>query len=78
MYDKFLERLHDKASYAETMKIEAEEAAKKAAKKAEEAFREDEKRGIALNLIKMNFPVVQVTQATGLEIEEVKKLRNHK
>jgi predicted transposase/invertase (TIGR01784 family) len=74
-YDKFLENLHDEASYAETMKIEAEEAAANAARKVEEEFREDEKKGIALNLIKMNFPDEQVAQATGLIFEEVKKLR---
>jgi predicted transposase/invertase (TIGR01784 family) len=81
-YDKFLESLHDEASYAETMKIEAEEAAANAARKVEDEFREDERantaRGIALNLIKMNFPDEQVAQATGLDMEEVKKLRKHK
>jgi predicted transposase/invertase (TIGR01784 family) len=74
-YDKFLERLHDEASYAETIKIEAEEAAAKAAKKIEDEFREDERKGIAKNLIQMNFPDNQVSQATGLDVEEVKKLR---
>lgn len=82
-YDKFLERLHDEASYAETMKIEAEEAAANAARKVEDEFRTDErikterKRNteIAENLIKMNFPDEQIAQATGLLIEEVKSLR---
>jgi predicted transposase/invertase (TIGR01784 family) len=77
-YDKFLERLHDEASYAETMKIEAEEAAKK----VEDNFREDERlktgRAIAKNLIKMNFPDEQIAQATGLSIDEVKTLRGNK
>lgn len=72
-YDKFLEQLHDEASYAETMKIEAEEAAKK----VEDKFREDERikrnREIAKNLIKMNFSDEQITQATGLEFEEIHK-----
>lgn len=36
-YNRFLERLHDEASYAATMKIEAEEAAAKAAAKVAEA-----------------------------------------
>ena len=52
-YDKFLERLHDEASYTETLKMEAEEAAKK----VEDSFREDErvKRNIeiALNCLKL-------------------------
>ena len=77
-YDKFLESLHDEASYAETMKIEAEEAAKK----VEAKFREDERiktgKEIAKNLIKMNFPDEQIAQATGLEIEATAKLRKHK
>jgi predicted transposase/invertase (TIGR01784 family) len=64
------------------MKIEAEEAAANAARKVEDEFREDERlktgREIAKNLINMNFPDEQITQATGLDIEEVKKLRKHK
>jgi transcription initiation factor IIE alpha subunit len=64
------------------MKIEAEEAAKK----IEDKFREDEriktekKRNteIAVNLIKMNFPDEQIAQATGLDLEEVRKLRANK
>jgi transcription initiation factor IIE alpha subunit len=60
------------------MKIEAEEAAAKAAKKVEDEFRDDEKKGIALNLIKMNFPDEQIAQATGLSVNEVKKLRTNK
>ncbi|MFM8486073.1 MAG: hypothetical protein ACKOCH_07035 [Bacteroidota bacterium] len=77
-YDKFLERLHDEASYAETIKIEAEEAAAKAAKKVEDEFREDEKKGIAMNLTKMNFSDEQIAQATGLSINEIKALRDIK
>jgi predicted transposase/invertase (TIGR01784 family) len=85
-YDRYLERLHDEASYAATLKMEAEEAAAAAAAKAaeaaasaarqvEEEFREDEKKGIALNLIRMNFPDEQIALATGLAPEEVRKLR---
>ena len=82
-YNKFLENLHDEASYAETIKIEAEEAAANAARKVEDEFRADEriktekKRNteIAANLIKMNFPDEQIAQATGLNLEEVKQLR---
>jgi predicted transposase/invertase (TIGR01784 family) len=132
-YNRFLERLHDEASYAETIKIEAEEAAEKvmeaaaeiaakgveaaaeiaakgveaaakaaaegveaaakaaaegveaaakAAKKFEDEFREDErnKRDIAIakNLLHMNITDEQVAQATGLDLEEVKKLRKTK
>lgn len=74
-YDKFLEKLHDEASYAETMKIEAEEAGAKAAKKVEEEFREDERRGIAKKLIKMNFSNEQIAAITNFSIEEIEKLR---
>jgi predicted transposase/invertase (TIGR01784 family) len=74
-YNKFLESLHDEASYAETIKIEAEEAAANAARKVEVEFRDDEKKGIALNLIKMNFSDEQIAQATGLDLAEVKNLR---
>jgi predicted transposase/invertase (TIGR01784 family) len=84
-YDKYLESLHDEASYAETMKIEAEEAATNAARKVEDEFRADErvktekKRNteIAENLIKMNFSDEQIAQATGLLIEEIKSLRGN-
>ena len=64
------------------MKIEAEEAGTKAAKKVEDEFREDERNKrnleIAKNLIKMNFLDEQVAQATGLQLTEVKKLRTNK
>ncbi|MEY4107109.1 MAG: hypothetical protein RL181_1451 [Bacteroidota bacterium] len=68
-YDKFLERLHDEASYAETMKIEAEEAAIKAAQKVEDAFREDERRGMARRMIEMGFPNEQIAAITDLAME---------
>jgi len=74
-YDKFLERLHDEASYAETMKIEAEEAGAKAAKKVENKFREDERRGIAKKLIKMDFPNEQIAAITDFSIVEIQKSR---
>ena len=82
-YNKFLENLHDEASYAETIKIEAEEAAAiaaaNAARKVEDEFRADERNkrdvAIAKNLIKMNFPDDKIAQATGLNLEEVNKLR---
>ena len=70
-YDKFLERLHDEASYAETMKIEAEEAAIKAAQKVEDAFREDERRGMARRMIEMGFPNEQIAAITDLAVEEI-------
>ncbi len=81
-YNKFLESLHDEASYAETMKIEAEEAGAKATKKVEDEFREDERlktaQEIAKKLIKMNFTDEQIAQATDLKMEEIKILRKHK
>ncbi len=67
-YDKYVERLSDEASYAETLKIEAEER-----------VREDEKKKnlkeIAINMIKMNFPNDQISKATGLSEEEIEELR---
>jgi transcription initiation factor IIE alpha subunit len=61
-----LEGLHDEASYASTIKIEAEEAAERLGEKVRE---------IARNLIGMSFPDEQIAQATGLTMEEVAKLR---
>lgn len=75
-YDKFLERLHDEASYAETMKIEAEEAAIKAAQKVEDAFREDERRGMARRMIEMGFPNEQIAAITDLAMEEIEKIKH--
>lgn len=75
-YDKFLERLHDEASYAETMKIEAEEAATKAAQKVEDAFREDERRGMARRMIEMGFPNEQIAAITDLAMEEIEKIKH--
>lgn len=51
-YNKFLESLHDEASYAETKKIKAEEAAANAARKVEDEFREDEKKKEKLDTAK--------------------------
>jgi predicted transposase/invertase (TIGR01784 family) len=63
-YNKFIERLSDEASYAETLKIEAEE-------------RVVNKRNveIATNLIKMNFSDAQIAEATGLEVAEIAEIR---
>lgn len=75
-YDKFLERLHDEASYTETLKIEAEEAAKK----VEDSFREDErvKRNIeiALNCLKLGYAddaILAITGMTKEQLEGIKK-----
>jgi len=67
-YNRYVERLSDEASYADTLKIEAEEK-----------VREDEKsknrREIAQKFILMGFSDVQVAEGTDLNIEEVEELR---
>ena len=78
-YNKFLESLHDEASYAETMKIEAEEAAANAARKVEDEFREDERKKEKLDTakksIKMGFTNEQISAITDLPIDEIERLR---
>jgi predicted transposase/invertase (TIGR01784 family) len=74
-YDKFLERLHDEASYAETLKIEAEEAAKK----VEDSFREDERikrnNEIALNCLKLGYADDAILAITGMTKEELDAIK---
>lgn len=74
-YDKFLERLHDEASYTETLKMEAEEAAKK----VEDSFREDErvKRNIeiALNCLKLGYADDAILVITGISKEELEVIK---
>lgn len=78
-YNKFLESLHDEASYAETMKIEAEEAAANAARKVEDEFREDERKKEKLDTakksIKMGFTNEQISAITDLSIDDIERLR---
>lgn len=81
-YNKFLESLHDEASYAESLKIEAEEAAANAARKVEDEFRADERRKekiqTAKKLINLGFPDDQISAITDLSVGEVEKLRESK
>ncbi|NJL77307.1 MAG: Rpn family recombination-promoting nuclease/putative transposase, partial [Saprospiraceae bacterium] len=85
-YNRFLENLHDEASYAETIKIEAEEAAAiaaaNAARKVEDEFREDERKkekvDTAKKSIKMGFTNEQISVITDLSIEEIEILRGIK
>jgi hypothetical protein len=74
-YNKFLENLHDEASYAESLKIEAEEAAANAARKVEDEFREDERKGMAKKMMKMGYPNEQIAAITDLPIEEIERLK---
>ena len=62
-YERYIERLSDEASYAETLKIEAEER-----------VREDERKKMAITMIKMNFPNQQIIALTGFSEEEIKAL----
>lgn len=63
-YNKYVERLSDEASYAETLKLEAEEK-----------VREDERRKMAISMVKMNLSNDQITLLTGFSIEEIENLR---
>ena len=37
---------------------------------------EQEKRKVALRLLKMNFPIEQIVEATGLDLETIKKIES--
>ena len=67
-YDRYITQLSDEASYAETLKVEAEER-----------VREDERKKnlteVAISMIKMNFPNDQIAQITGKSEEEIEDLR---
>ena len=67
-YKKFIERLSDEASYAETLKIEAEER-----------VRVDEKKKnfieIAIKFIKSGYENGTIHEFTDLKIEEIEALR---
>jgi predicted transposase/invertase (TIGR01784 family) len=67
-YDKYVERLSDEASYADTLKIEAEE-------KVREDERKKNKLEIALKLIEMNLTNAQIVIATELTEEEIENIR---
>jgi predicted transposase/invertase (TIGR01784 family) len=78
-YNKYLERLHDEASYAESLKLEAEEAAKK----IEDKFREDERiktekkrnREIAFNCIKLGYADEAILAITGMSVDELNVIK---
>jgi predicted transposase/invertase (TIGR01784 family) len=59
-YEKYIERLSDEASYAETLKIEAEDR-----------VREDERKKMAVAMLKMNFPSDQIIALTGFSEDEI-------
>jgi predicted transposase/invertase (TIGR01784 family) len=63
-YDKYIERLSDEASYADTLKIEAEER-----------VREDERFKIVVSMIKMNFDTAIIAKATDRSEEEIESIR---
>lgn len=67
-YERYIERLSDEASYAETLKIEAEE-------RVREDERKKEKIETTRKLIKFNFPSEQITLITDLTIEEIDAIR---
>jgi predicted transposase/invertase (TIGR01784 family) len=69
-YNRFLENLHTEASIAETVRIEQEE---KIQEKVNEA-REEEKRNIAIGMIKMNFSNEQITKLTGFLENEIDEM----
>ncbi len=63
-YNRYIGRLSDEASYAATLKLEAEEA-----------VRRKEHIAIAVKLINMGFSNEQISVITELEIEEIEALR---
>ena len=63
-YNQFVSRLSDEASYAQTIKIEAEERVKLEALTS-----------VVLNLINLNFTNQEIEKVTNLEIEEIEKIR---
>jgi predicted transposase/invertase (TIGR01784 family) len=65
-YDKYVERLSDEASYADTLKIEAEER-----------VREDERLKIVVSMIKMNFDTAIIAKATDRSEEEIESIRKN-
>jgi predicted transposase/invertase (TIGR01784 family) len=65
-YDKYIERLSDEASYADTLKIEAEER-----------VREDERLKIVVSMIKMNFDTAIIAKATDRSEEEIESIRKN-
>ena len=73
-YQKYLERLSSEASYAETMKIEAEEKVRE-----DERKKTEKKAAIdtALRAIKKGYSNSDISDLTDLKEEEIEKLRGH-
>jgi predicted transposase/invertase (TIGR01784 family) len=71
-YQKFLERLSSEASYAETLKIEAEEKVRE-----DERIKTEKKKDLetALRAIKKGFSNSDISDLTDLKEEEIEKLR---
>lgn len=68
-YNKYIERLSDEASYADTLKIEAEE-------KVREDERKKRDTEIALNFLHFGFKDEQISAGTGLTLADVQTLRS--
>jgi hypothetical protein len=84
-YNRFLDNLHTEASIAETVKIEQEEKlAEKVAELEKRMLEETQKRmleetkkreiAIAINFIKLGLNDIQISEGTGLTINEVQEL----
>ena len=67
-YNRFLEQLHDEASYADTLKMEAEE-------KVREDERQKKDLNTALKAIENNCSNELIMQLTELSLEEIESLR---
>ena len=73
-YQKYLERLSSEASYAETMKIEAEEKVRE-----DERKKTEKKAAIdtALRAIKKGYSNSDISDLTDLKEDEIEKLRGN-
>ncbi len=74
-YDRFLDNLHWEASVAETAKIEEAERIAEKIEEAKEIERTNERKKIAIQLIKFNLPNDQISNATGISEKEIEQLR---
>ncbi len=72
IYQKYLERLSSEASYAETMKIEAEEKVRE-----DERVKTEKKKDIetALRALKKGYSNSDILDLTDLTLEEIEQLR---
>jgi predicted transposase/invertase (TIGR01784 family) len=71
-YKKYVERLSDEASYAETLKLEAEEKVRE-----DERIKTEKRKDVemAVKCIKKGYPNSEITELTGLTDMEIKNLR---